>query len=463
VRQHQGKFQTIADANKGQRSAETAGYRQSAFYVRDQLKAAGYRVTLQPFEFLKYYEIGPSTFEKTAPPTPVIIFTQGENFDVMTNSDPGEATAAVRAVGDFDEAPNPPDPNKHYGCAAEDFVGFPTGDIALVQRGNCPFWMKATNAATAGAAAVIIIERADNTGLPNGDVGGLYAGGIPVFEATNAVGAQLRPLEGLQMHLKANVFRKHFKSLNVLAETRGGDPKNVVMVGAYLDSFNQGPAKKSPGINSNGSGSAAVLETALQMAKVSPRNKVRFAWWGANEAGYAGSQSYLTSLAPDQLGNIALYLNFETLGSPNYARFIYPGAETIQAVFRDFYTARGLAYKLDDRWYWNQSDYAVFNSYGIGVGGLTTGRDEEKTEEEAAAFGGKAGQAYDYCYHKACDTFQNTETEAGLEVLDQNADAVAYSTLLFSRDTTILNKLKVEQALRAAVAGTLTPSGGNTQ
>ena len=84
------------------------------------------------------------------------------------------------------------------------------------------------------------------------------------------------------------------------------------MAGAHLDSVGQGP-----GINDNGSGSAALLETAVQMAKVNPRNKVRFAWWGAEESGLVGSTFYVNDLranAPDQLADIALYLNFDMVG-----------------------------------------------------------------------------------------------------------------------------------------------------
>ncbi len=67
------------------------------------------------------------------------------------------------------------------------------------------------------------------------------------------------------------------------------------MAGAHLDSVPEGP-----GINDNGSGSATLLETALQMAElgIEPRNTVRFAWWGAEEAGLIGSQYYVDS--PDQ-------------------------------------------------------------------------------------------------------------------------------------------------------------------
>ncbi len=72
--------------------------------------------------------------------------------------------------------------------------------------------------------------------------------------------------------------------MNVIAELPGKNMNNVVMAGAHLDSVPEGP-----GINDNGSGSAALLETALMMAKLKPQNTLRFAWWGAEELGLVGS------------------------------------------------------------------------------------------------------------------------------------------------------------------------------
>ena len=111
-----------------------------------------------------------------------------------------------------------------------------------------------------------------------------------------------------------------------------------------------------PGINGNSS-AAAILEVALQMQKVKPRNKVRFAWWGAEEAGLIGSDFYVSSLSEEEVARIALYLNFDMVGSPNFVRFVYdgdgsqfglvgpPGSEVIEALFEDFYASRGLAFE----------------------------------------------------------------------------------------------------------------------
>ena len=47
------------------------------------------------------------------------------------------------------------------------------------------------------------------------------------------------------------------------------------------------------------------------------QNAVRFGFWGAEERGLKGSNNYVESLNVDQLKDIALYLNFDMLGSPN--------------------------------------------------------------------------------------------------------------------------------------------------
>jgi Zn-dependent M28 family amino/carboxypeptidase len=222
---------------------------------------------------------------------------------------------------------------------------------------------------------------------------------------------------------------------NVIAETAGGDPSNVVMAGAHLDSVLEGP-----GMNDNGSGSAVLLEVAEQMSKTKPRNMVRFAWWGAEEAGLIGSGEYVAGLTPDELDRIGVYLNFDMVGSPNHVFFVYDGDDSdavgegpgpagsaeIEKTFEAFYASRGLPFKGTD--FSGRSDYGPFIAAGIPAGGLFTGAEEIKTAEEAALWGGTAGVAYDPCYHLACDTYSNNNDFA----LDVNADAVAYSVLQYA-------------------------------
>jgi Zn-dependent M28 family amino/carboxypeptidase len=431
VRSHQAAFQAIADANGGTRAAGTPGYDQSVNYVVGKLTAAGYDVSLHAFPFVY---VALPTLQQLAP---VAATYESGSF---TGTGYGSVTADVTAV-DINLAG---DRANTSGCQAADFAGFPAGNIALVQRGSCNFSVKALNAEAAGASAVIIFNQGntpDREGLVTGTLAPATAT-VPVIGASFAAGTALaQPGSRAAITLAPP---QNTTQYNVIAESRSGDPNNVVMVGAHLDSVQRGP-----GINDNGSGSAAILETALQMAKVKPRNKLRFAWWGAEEAGLVGSEAYVASLSAAEIARIALYLNFDMVGSPNHVFFIYDGDNSdgvgapagpagsaeIEKVFEAFYTLRGVPFKGTD--FTGRSDYGPFIAVGVDIpaGGLFTGAEGVKTAAEAATWGGTAGIAYDPCYHQACDTLANVN----LAALDTNVDAVAYATLLFAMNTESVN------------------------
>jgi hypothetical protein len=59
VRAHQAALQAIADANGGTRVSGSAGFNESIDYVAAAMAAAGYKVTIQPFEHLTYFQAGP--------------------------------------------------------------------------------------------------------------------------------------------------------------------------------------------------------------------------------------------------------------------------------------------------------------------------------------------------------------------------------------------------------------------
>ena len=81
---------------------------------------------------------------------------------------------------------------------------------------------------------------------------------------------------------------------------------------------------EGPGINDNGSGSAVVLEAALRLAPgPSPaRTSIRFAFWGAEERGLIGSRHHLGALSEEVRLYIALYINLDMVGSPNFVRSV---------------------------------------------------------------------------------------------------------------------------------------------
>jgi Zn-dependent M28 family amino/carboxypeptidase len=438
VREHQAAFQAIADANGGNRFSGLPGHDASVDYVVERLTAAGYQPIVQEFEYLAFTPLGPSSLDQTAPvPT---AYVEGTDFQVMDQSDAGDVTALVTAV-DINLVPPRASTS---GCEASDFVGFPVGNIALLQRGTCTFEDKAENAAAAGAVGAIIFNQGntpDREGLINGTLGATNESGIPVVEATFARGEEWAGTPGLTMHIFTNVTRGTKTTFNVFAETPG-QADNVVMVGAHLDSVGAGP-----GIQDNGSGSAAILEVAEQMAKVKPRNMVRFAWWGAEESGLVGSTYYVSNLSESELDDITLYLNFDMIGSPNHVFFIYDGDDSdgegagpgpdgsaqIEETFEAYFNAVDLPFKGTD--FSGRSDYGPFIAAGIPAGGLFTGAEGIKTAEEAALWGGTAGSPYDPCYHEACDTYDNIN----LSALDANSDAVALATLQFAMSTENIN------------------------
>ena len=440
VRGHQATFQAIADANGGDRFAASQGYYDSVNYVAGKLTEAGYNVTIQPFDYTAFYQTAPSSLRQVSPLA--VQYIEDTDYTLLEYGASGDVTAAVAPVDIQLGLGN----TSTSGCEAADFAGFPAGHIALLQRGICTFQLKAENAAAAGAVGTIIFNQGntpERTGLFAGTLSATYTGGIPVFSTSYDLGAQWASTPGLVLRMAASTFSGTSTTYNVLAETRAGNPNNVVMVGAHLDSVDGGP-----GINDNGSGSAAVLETALQMAKVKPRNMVRFAWWGAEESGLIGSDYYVYNLTDQERAKIALYLNFDMIGSPNYVRFIYDGdgnafglagpagSESIEAFLAEFYGARGLVSEPTEINF--RSDYAAFFDFGIPFGGLFTGAEGVKTLQQAAIYGGTAGVAYDPCYHQACDTFANNSDE----VLDLNSDAVAAATLQYAMNTQAVNGQK---------------------
>jgi Zn-dependent M28 family amino/carboxypeptidase len=474
---HLEQFQKFADATDGSRASGTPGYDASLKYIEDKLKQAGYTTTRQSFLFNAFDELATPVFERLTPTSRS--YAADEEFFTAEYSGSGNVTAAIQAVDVVE--PTTVASTSNSGCEAADFTGFVAGRVALVQRGTCDFVVKAENAEQAGASAVIIYNEG-TTGVPdrndtlNPTLGDAADVDIPVVGTNYLIGDELLDLSRqgtVTVHIETSTrIRTNVPTQNLIAETPTGRDNQTVMAGAHLDSVPEGP-----GIEDNGTGSAALLEIALQMKRlgVQPRDTVRFAWWGAEEAGLVGSQRYVDSLAPSQLSDIDLYLNFDMIGSPNYGRFIYDGdgsafgstgpngSESIEAVFESFFASRGqatLPTAFDGR-----SDYDAFIATGIPAGGLFTGAEDVKTVAEARLFGGIAGEWFDPCYHQACDsltpvadgadaalyrdlnrayggalTYKKVISNVNQRALEEMSDAAAHAILTFAvQDASVKN------------------------
>ncbi|MGZ3145377.1 M28 family peptidase [Lentzea chajnantorensis] len=206
---------------------------------------------------------------------------------------------------------------------------------------------------------------------------------------------------------------------NVIAEWPGGNASNVYMFGAHLDGVSAGP-----GINDNGSGSAALLETALVLSRSNPAmlNKVRFAWWTDEEQGLNGSRFYVSQLPSTERSKIKTYHNFDMVGSVNGGYFINNINSTQSVHMKAYWDSLGLQPEENTEGR-NRSDDASFTNAGIPASGYAMGASATKTSAQATKWGGTAGRAFDPCYHSSCDTTANISDTH----LNRAVDGIAYT------------------------------------
>jgi Zn-dependent M28 family amino/carboxypeptidase len=438
---HLKNLQKIADRNNdpyypGSRAAGTKGYADSVKYVSGLLRKAGYKVTLDPFEFQFVF---PAVLDQITPAA------ASYETGAFTNSPPGDVTGKVVPV----DVNLTGDRASSSACEATDFTGLDfsgPADIALAQRGTCSFVIKAQQAQAAGAEAVVIFNQGNDPtreALIVGTLGEDHGVTVPVVGASFADGSALAAA-GSTAHVRILPSETR-TDVNVIAELPGRNKNNVVMAGSHLDSVTAGA-----GINDNGSGSAAILETALTLAKTKPQNTIRFAWWGAEEEGLLGSAAYVAELPQAEKDRIALYLNYDMVGSPNYIFQVYDsdqssfeapvvvpeGSTAIEDLFESYYTWQKKPY--DDAEYSGRSDYQAFINAGIPSGGLFTGAEVVKSEQQAAIWGGTAGASFDPNYHAAGDDITNLD----LNALEVNSDLIAFAQLTYAYSTESVNGVK---------------------
>jgi Zn-dependent M28 family amino/carboxypeptidase len=443
---HLQALQTIADEHGGTRASGFEGYGASVQYVLTKLRDAGYHPTVQVFSFVTFQEISEPVLREISPTSKE--YTQDE-FETMTYSASGDTGEQTIVPVDVNLNPDPAQRTSTSGCEDADFAGFPSGAIALIQRGTCTFAEKVVNAQEAGASGAIIFNQGNNPGRVDviaGTLGETAQDGqpdpadvtIPAVGISYAEGERLAnepdPTTG-QIIVDAESDRRN--SSNVLADTASGNPDNVTIIGSHLDSVPEGP-----GINDNGSGSAFNLELALQMKKqhIKPTNRVRFAWWGAEESGLVGATRYVEAISNEAFAQIAANLNFDMLASPNHANFVYdgdfsdtpppatapdvnPGAAYIENVFVKYFDSVGI--ETEPTAFDGRSDYKPFQDNGIAAGGLFSGAEVAKSQEQFEKWGGQVGVAFDPNYHQAGDDITNLDLDGYEDLADGGAHTLA--------------------------------------
>lgn len=436
VMEHLQKISDISTshADEGFRSLGTPGYEEAVEYVESTLEATGaFDVERQAFE------VEQQTFDT------VEVSVDGQELEVTPASltegttEPLTDLPVVLPVDDDygDLA------GGQLGCEAADYDESAEGALVLAVRGTCSFGEKTQAATDAGAAGVIIYNN--DTGNPdeelNATLGERIENGAPTVTATYNVGNDL--LTEVEEAAEGEVPTADFTletefvtstTWNVIAETKAGDHDNVQMFGAHLDGVAEGP-----GVNDNGSGSAALLASAEALAEQPTEvdDAIRFGWWGAEEVGLVGSTEYVEGLSEAELGKIKAYMNFDMIGSDNFIVGtldsdgsdvpipddvnVPEGSAELEKVFTDYFADIDQPNVGTD--FSGRSDYQAFIDNGVPASGLFSGADGTKTAEEAEMFGGTVGEKHDTNYHQPTDTIDNVSQES----LDIFAPAIGFA------------------------------------
>ncbi|KAF9876571.1 hypothetical protein CkaCkLH20_05979 [Colletotrichum karsti] len=415
---------TIAFANGGNRAFGLPGYAASVDYVWDRISSIPATKAWKqdfPATFGQVVSIDFSIDDES-------IYVFGLTYSPSTSE---EGITAQIVLG----------PAGAAACDAANYEGLDVQDkIVLVERFRCPtggtLAGRVRPAAAAGAAAVLVYHDIET----NATAGSLSApdpeGFVPAGFINRVDGLRIKERldagEVIEAHFQQTQIVEERITQNVFVETEEGDPHNVVMLGAHLDSVQAGP-----GINDDGSGTSLLLELFLALTKYRTKNKVRFAWWGAEENGLLGSKFYCANLPASDVDDLLVYLNFDMVSKgffgvadtdgSTHGSVAPPGSDVVEHIYEEYFASKGL--EVTPAVLTNGSDYASFwQILNKPFGFLHTG----------------TAVAQDPCYHQACDTIENPDPET----ITANARAAAHMvTVLSSNGTSLIPKTSVNATM----------------
>lgn len=329
----------------------------------------------------------------------------------------------------------PVDDTRGSMCFEDQWEGIDATDkLVLVKRGACAISDKLKLALAHGALGVILYHNAPG-GVTAATLGAENIGLLPpVGTIPLAVGqdwsSRLQAGEELTVRLYVDAVIEERETYNIISETKEGDPNNVIILGAHLDSVQEGP-----GVNDDGSGSSALIEIMGSFKKYKGfKNKVRFIWWGAEESGLIGSLYYTRTLPEEERDKIRFYFNYDMIGSINPKFDVYlsenPADEYGAKLLEDYLLEQG--FPATRAPFGTGSDYVGFLEIGVPSSGLHTGTPP-----------------FDPCYHLACDNIDNINWDA----LTANAKAAAYAAAVFANDLSgVPRRTKTTPAKRSVQA-----------
>jgi Zn-dependent M28 family amino/carboxypeptidase len=105
---------------------------------------------------------------------------------------------------------------------------------------------------------------------------------------------------------------KKDSSQNVIVTKKGTGDK-VIAVGAHYD------CADTHGVEDNASGVSVVMENAVRLKDVQMPYTIKFIFFGTEEIGLVGSGYYVNSLSKEEMGNIGLMINLDSIMTGNRA------------------------------------------------------------------------------------------------------------------------------------------------
>ena len=458
---HLREFQRIATMNNDTRAIHTPGFNQTVNYIESALKSnTDFIVNRTSFPVRQYSLLSNPTF--------TVNNNSGKfSYNYSTNLSITQFYQVRYSVPVNISTPTRVAVVRGFGCSRADWENSTppaNGLVALVKRGDCTFAEKAKAAVGQNVTAILFYnDGLSPDRIPPIEISLGQENTIPALFLSFTLGQSLSNasqnfLTGNSVEMFTNeAIPTNASVWNVCADTPTGNVTQTIVVGSHSDSVPAGP-----GINDNGtfplslslsihaprslllltgSGSAANLGLAIALARLFRTStypkyqyRVRFCWWGAEEVGLLGSDDHVkkanaSTVVGDRVQDYLINLNFDMLASPNYIFGIYDGrtarndtptkalagSNKITALFRGWFEQQDLPWDYTD--FSGRSDYGPFLAAGVVAGGLFTGADETKTEEQRFRYdqklvqssGGVAGKLQDPCYHKACDTLQNID------------------------------------------------------
>ncbi len=121
------------------------------------------------------------------------------------------------------------------------------------------------------------------------------------------------------IRLQVDLVERDFEAPNVAAFIRGTDPNNEwILVTAHLDHLGEHHGKVFQGADDNGSGSAALLSLARQLAEwrdmgMQPHRNIALVWFSGEENGLLGSR-YFSQNMPMSTDLVVTNINVDMIG-----------------------------------------------------------------------------------------------------------------------------------------------------